>query len=443
MAGVLEGLKVLDLSWGIAGPMTTMLLADHGASVTKIEPPGGDPFRAQLGYHVWQRGKKSAVLDLKEAADRSTFLALAAHADVLVESFAPGVTTRLGIDYPTLSRNHPRLIYLSITAYGRNNPHAARPGYDALVAARTGLLWEQRGWPEGAINHMAGVADPFAEVEIPDEWLQGAARPGPLFPASSWPSLGAFFAATTAVSAALRAREITGRGQWVETSLLQGALVCGSGVWQRAEKIDAPMFDSWILGSRSPKGHFECADGRWIHNWVPNPRSLLPASAGETLNATPDLKAQNDPDRFGTGPEELLVMMHYQPLLAEAVKKFPAKEWVDAAAVAGMTIQDVRSPEEALADPLFLKDGCVTELNDPELGPIRQVGVTYRLSANPSPITRPAARVGEHTAQVKAEALSLAGKPAPAAKSGRKVGAPLEGITVLDLGLAIAGPYGT
>ena len=443
MSGVLEGIRVLDLSWGIAGPMATMLLADHGAQVTKIEPPGGDPTRGQLGYRVWQRGKRSAVLDLKDAADLKSLLALAAHADVLVESYAPGVTAKLGIDYATLAKANPRLIYCSITGYGRNNRHSDRPGHDALVAARCGLQWEQRGWPEGAINHMAGVEDPFAEVEIPMEWLQGAARPGPLFPASFWPSLGAFFAATTAISAALRAREITGRGQWVETSLMQGAFACASGVWQRAEKIDMPMFNSWILGSRSPKGHFECADGRWIHNWVPNPRFLLTASAGEKLNATPDLKAQNDPDRFGTGPEELLVMMHYQPLLAEAVKKFPAQEWVDAAAVAGMTIQDVRTPEEALADPLFLKDGCVTELNDPELGPIRQVGVTYRLSANPSPITRAAARMGEHTAQVKTEAAALAGQPAPALKSGKKLAAPLAGITVLDLGLAIAGPYGT
>jgi crotonobetainyl-CoA:carnitine CoA-transferase CaiB-like acyl-CoA transferase len=443
MAGVLEGVRVLDLSWGIAGPMTAMLLADHGAQVTKIEPPGGDPFRAQLGYRVWQRGKRSAILDLKDAADRDVLRTLAAHADVLVESFAPGVTRRLGIDYAALAQLNPRLVYCSITAYGRDNSHSDRPGYDALVAARAGLHFEQRGWPEGAINHMAGVADPFAEVEIPYEWMQGAPRPGPIFPASYWPSLGAFFAATTAISAALRAREVTGAGQWVETSLLQGAMGCASGVWQRAEKIDVPMFNSWILGSRAPKGHFECADGRWIHNWVPNPRFILTAAAGERLDASPDLKARNDPDRFGTGPEELLVMMHYQPQLAEAVKKFPAHEWVEAAATAGMTMQEVRPPEEALADPLFLKDGCVTELNDPELGPIRQVGVTYRLFANPSPITRAAARMGEHTAAVRAEAASLKAKAPTPPKARGKLTAPLEGITVLDLGLAIAGPYGT
>ena len=450
MAGVLDGVSVLDLSWGIAGPMTTMLLADHGATVTRIEPPGGDPFRNQLGYHVWQRGKRSAILDLSAAADRDSFLSLARHADVLVESYSPGVTDRLGIGYELLQALNPRLIYCSITAYGRNNRHSQRPGYDSLVAARTGLHWEQRGWPEGAINHMAGRPDPFAHLEIPADWVQGAPRSGPLFPASHWPSLGAFFAASTAVSAALRAREITGRGQRVETSLLQGALACASGVWQRAEKIDAPMFDSWILGARSPKGHFQCADDRWIHNWVPNPRFILSASAGDTLNATPDLKAQNDPDRFGIGPEELVTMTHYQPILAQAVRKFPAGEWVEVAAKAGMTIQDVRSPEEALSDPLFLQDGCVVEIEDPQLGPVRQVGIVYRLDTSRGEIRGPAPLVGQHTQAVKDEAAALKDKPAaltdqpaPPPPPGRRLSAPLEGITVLDLGLAIAGPYGT
>lgn len=133
MAGVLENLRVLDVSWGIAGPMTAMLLGDQGADVTKIEPPGGDPFRSQLGYKVWQRGKRSAVLDLKNADDKAVFLDLARHADVLIESYRPGVTERLGIDFDTLHAINPRLIYCSITAYGRDNKHSQRPGFDALV----------------------------------------------------------------------------------------------------------------------------------------------------------------------------------------------------------------------------------------------------------------------------------------------------------------------
>ncbi|MBI2382507.1 MAG: CoA transferase [Gammaproteobacteria bacterium] len=450
MTGVLAKIRVLDLSWGIAGPMTTMLMADHGADVIKIEPPGGDPYRGQLGYKVWQRGKRSAVFDLKNAADKDAFLALVKTADVLVESYTPGVTGKLGVDYKTLSALNPRLVYCSITGYGRDNPHSQRPAYDALVAARTGLQWEQRGWPEGALNHILGKPDPFPDLDIPPDWVQGAPRPGPLFPASYWPSLGAFFNASVGINAALRARELTGRGQWVETSLLQGAMAGAAGVWMRAEKAEAPGFDSWILGSKSPKGHFQCKDGKWIHNWVPNPRFILQASAGDKLNSSPDLTVQNDPDRFGTGPEELLVMAHYQPLLAEAIKKFTAQEWTEAAATAEMTMQPVRSPEESLADPLFLKDGCVVETQDAELGTIRTVGVAYKMSANPSKPGGAAPKVGQHTAEVKAEAAKAAlsrpsGPPSPA--RGRGAGGegrpPLEGITVLDLGLAIAGPFGT
>jgi len=104
MAGVLSGLRVLDLSWGIAGPMAAMLLGDNGADVIKIEPPGGDPYRNQLGYKVWQRGKRSAIYDLKNAADKSAFLDLVKTADVLVESYKPGVTDKLGIDLANLSK---------------------------------------------------------------------------------------------------------------------------------------------------------------------------------------------------------------------------------------------------------------------------------------------------------------------------------------------------
>lgn len=457
MPGILEGLTVLDLSWGIAGPMATMMMADHGARVTKIEPPGGDPFRTLLGYRAWQRGKRSAILDLKSSAEREVFLNLAATADIVVESFAPGVTARLGIDYATLSARNPRLIQVSITAYGDHPEHANRPGYDALVAARCGLHWEQRGWPEGALYHLAGREDPFADLEIPYDWVQGPARPGPVFPASHWPSLGACFLASMGASAALFARERTGRGQHVETSLMAGCLAAGSGVWQRMENPDAEGLNTWILGSRSPKGHFECADGRWVHNWVPNPRFILQASEGDTLNATPDLTVQNDPDRFGIGPEELLVMAHYHPILAERVKKFPVQEWVDAAAVAEMTMQEARPPEAALADPLMLADGCVTELNDPGLGPVRQVGIAYTVSGSPGHIAGPAPEAGAHTADIRAEAKAPPA-PAPAPKPGMEPGmepapkpalepapatAPLAGIRVLDLGLAIAGPFGT
>ena len=440
MAGVLDDIKVLDLSWGIAGPMTAMLLADHGADVTRIERPQGDPFKGTLGYKVWHRGKKNAVMDLTNVDDLALFKKLVSGADVLIESMSPGKTKTLGIDYANLAKINPKLIYCSITGYGENDD---RPGYDALVAATSGLQYEQRGWPEGALNHMAGREDPFAgAVEIDPNHVQGANREGPLHVASKWPSMGAFFSALTGISAALFARERTGRGQKVSTSLQQGAMACGSGVWQRAEDIDAQGFNTWIMGSASPKGHYKCADGKWLHNWVPNPRFILEASKGDKLDASPDLTVQNDPDRFGIGPEELLVMGHYQPILADAIKKFNCDDWVKAAADGNMTMQPCRSLEESLTDPLLIADNCVATVDDPELGPINQVGITYRLTNSQGAIQGPMRVTGADTEAVKAYAASLpdvVSHAVPASPTGK---GPLDGIRVLDLGLAIAGPFG-
>ncbi|NNE58492.1 MAG: CoA transferase [Hellea sp.] len=440
MSGVMDGLKVLDLSWGIAGPLTGMLLADHGADVTRIERPQGDPFKGLLGYKVWHRGKKNAVMDLKDPSDLTLFKKLVAEADVLIESMSPGKTADLAIDYETLAKINPRLVYVSITGYGDDDD---RRGYDALVAASSGLQHEQRGWPEGALYHMAGREDPFADAaEIDPDWVQGANREGPLHVASKWPSMGAFFSASAGLAAALFAREKTGRGQKVSTSLMQGAMACGSGVWQRADDIDAQGFNTWIMGASSPKGHFKCKDGGWIHNWVPNPRFILEASRGDEINATPDLTVQNDPDRFGIGPEELLVMAHYQPILADAFKKFSQAEWVEAGAIGNVTIQPCRSIEDSLTDPLLLDDGCVATVDDPELGPINQVGITYKMGNSQGKIQGPTRATGADTDAVKAHAASLPDIEAHKVHAKPTGKGALDGIRVLDLGLAIAGPFG-
>jgi crotonobetainyl-CoA:carnitine CoA-transferase CaiB-like acyl-CoA transferase len=447
MASALSGLRVLDLSWGISGPMATMLLADHGADVIKIEPPGGDPFRrqgcSQLGYKTWQRGKRSAILDLKDPADLAVFKTLATHADVLVESFEPGVTQRLGVDYETLSALNPRLIYATVTAYGSQSAHADRPGYDLLVAARTGLTFEHRGWPEGCVGHMAGRGELFPDLEIPYDWVQGPPREGPITTSAPAPSIGAFYWLTTAINAAILARETTGRGQRVETSLLQGALGAANCSWQAAENPDIEGYGHWIKCSKSPKGHFECKDGRWIHQWVPNPRFILGASEGDEIVQNPDLSVQNDPNRFGTGMEEIVVIAHYQPILAERVKKFGCDDWLAAGAAADVPLQECRSPEAALSDPIMLADGCVREVEDPELGAIRQVGVVLELEKTPCALGGPAPAAGQQTQEVRAEAAALASRAAPqAAPPKGPLANALSGVRVLDLGLAVAGPFG-
>jgi crotonobetainyl-CoA:carnitine CoA-transferase CaiB-like acyl-CoA transferase len=335
-------MKVLDLSWGMAGPLSAMILGDSGADVIKVEKPGGDPFREYLplGYKTWQRGKRSIELDLTKDEDLEVLKKLAAQADILLESFAPGTTEKLGIDYETLSKINPRLIYTSITGYGRGMADSNRPGYDILVAARTGLLYEHRGWPETAMVHMMGTEDILADLETDYSVLQGPPREGPILTASPAATLGAFYSAITAIHAAILARENTGRGQLVETSLVQGAIAAAAGVWQRAEQSERPGFNSWIFGSKGPKGQFKTKDGRWVHNWVPNPRFIMMASEGDEINSSPDLSVQNDPDRFGMGVEETFVITHYQPALAERIAKFTADEWVKAAALADATLQD-------------------------------------------------------------------------------------------------------
>ena len=442
MAGILDGIRVIDLSEGIAGPMATMMLADHGAQVTKVERPGGDPFRSQLGYHGWNRGKRSAVLDLKDPQDHETLRALLRHADVFVESFPPGRAERLGLDYATLSPDNPQLIHCSITGYGRDNRHSERPGYDALVAARTGLHWEQRGRVGGSAAFLSGKPVFSPEFEAPAEACQGADRDGPLFPGSRFPSLGAGHAATVAISAALRAREVTGRGQWVETSLLRGALSAGVMAFATGENLDAWGFSTWVADSRSPKGLFECSDGRWVHCWPPSPRFVLAAGEGDELDAHPDLRVRDDPDRIGLGPEELFVLHHYWEPMAKTFAKFSADAWTEAGAKAGVCIQKIRSPEEGWSDPLLLDDGCVTEIDDPELGKIRTVGITYKLERSPGQVGSASPAAGQHTHEVREEAQGLPASRAPRDKGRALPGGPLEGIRVLDFGLAVAGPYG-
>jgi crotonobetainyl-CoA:carnitine CoA-transferase CaiB-like acyl-CoA transferase len=459
MTGVLDGLHVLDLSWGISGPMATMLLADHGAQVTKIEPPGGDPFRSISGYQVWSRGKRSAILDLRDADDKARFLALAADADVVVESYEPGVTTRLGIDYDTLHEINPRLVYCTITAYGSTGPDAQRPGLDVLVSARTGHQWEARGVVGGTIAKLAGIEGMMPGLEAPEGCWVGADRDGPLFSGMPWISLTTFYLASLGINAALRAREQTGRGQHVSTSLLQGAICSTLGGWQRAEHADVPNFQTWITDPRAPKGFFRAADGRWTHHWVPLPGFILGVSQGDVLAITPETASpRKSADRIGMHPDEMVMLHHYTPLLAEAVGRFPADEWVQLAAQVGVPIQAVRSPEEALTDPHFLADGCVTEVVDPRLGAVRQVGEVYSLTACPDDAPSAPALVGQHTNEVRAEADALrsilADVDAVRARRGAATGpdtdppnpqliAPLDGIVVLDLGLAVAGPFGT
>ncbi|HWW46206.1 MAG TPA: CoA transferase, partial [Acidimicrobiia bacterium] len=239
MAQALDGIRILDLSWGIAGPLGVLLLAEQGADVIKVEPPAGDPFRAYEGYRCWNRSRRSVVLDLKTAGDADRFLALAATSDVVVETFRPGVLDRLGVGWDALRAVNPRIILASSPPYPDGHRFATRPGYDALVQASSGEMTDQPGW-----------------------------RMGPIFLHFPAPSMGTAFLIPTVVLAALAARERTGHGQHASTSLYQGVMLYTTQLWQEASRAPAGYHDT-MARTYPPGVHqtmlFECAGGAWLH----------------------------------------------------------------------------------------------------------------------------------------------------------------------------------
>jgi crotonobetainyl-CoA:carnitine CoA-transferase CaiB-like acyl-CoA transferase len=255
----------------------------------------------------------------------------------------------------------------------------------------------------------------------------------------------AAFLATTGVSAALFAREQTGRGQHVETSLLQAALSLTASKWLQAEFDDVPGFRTWIYDQRATKGMFRCSDGRWIQAWVPYPKFVLSSADGDTL----EVRGENDrfrdsADRIPTDPENIVVLAYYYPLMAEAFAKFPSTEWVRVAAEAGVPLQQVRTPEEALADEALIAEGAVVDVDHPEHGPLRQAGILYGLSETPGRVQGPVPRVGQHNDEVRAKSVWSIGPPLGDTIDQTESGAaPLAGVTVLDIGFAVAGPFGT
>ena len=194
MPGPCTGLTVLDFSWGMPGALCTLVMADFGADVIKVEPPGGDPFRFQPAWISWNRGKKGVVLDLGTTEGRARAIELVGAADVLVESFRPGDMADWGLAYDTLSQRYPRLIYCSITGFGQKGPLARVKGYEGVVAAKAGRMLNMQGQPN---------------------------RDGPVFSAVPTGSWHASQAALRGIIAALRVRDVCGRGQWVQTSIVQ------------------------------------------------------------------------------------------------------------------------------------------------------------------------------------------------------------------------------
>lgn len=448
MTGVLDGLTVLDLTQGIAGAMATMLMSDHGGNVTRIEPSDGDPGLDVLrGGRIWHRGKASAVLDFADPADLEAIRRLASAADILVEDFAPGEAARLGLDAETLAALNPRLIHVSITGYGEDKPDSGRPAIDALVQARLGLMHEARGWDGGSILRILGRDDHPADVApVPDIIRTGSARQGPVFSASPAPSVSAAYLAMLGASAALLARDGTGLGQHVTTSLQQGGILYMSCGWQKPENLDAPGYMMPALDRRQGWGIVKTAD-RWVCTWSSPPDWAIAAAEGDMLKVpdpaevTARVVARNGRAGRTSGMPSLDSQLATLAEAAPYFAKFPSAEWEKAAAAADICVQPIREPEDALTDPLLLADGSVAVVDDPELGTLHQAGILFRLHDCPAAVRGPARPRGADTPAVRRVAASA--RPAPVQPSEADLSrGPLTGVRVVDLGLAVAGPWG-
>jgi crotonobetainyl-CoA:carnitine CoA-transferase CaiB-like acyl-CoA transferase len=373
MPGALQHLLVLDLTSHLSGPYCAMLLADHGAEVIKIEPPSGDSARAMppfvngesAPFMTWNRNKRSVVMDLKQEADRAALLDLIDRADVLVENYRPGVLARLGLGWDVLHKRNPRLILASISGFGQTGPYSSRGGFDLITQAMSGLM-STNGPAEG---------DPFRlPIAISDV------------------TAGMFLA--FGVLAAIEARHRTGKGQHVETSLLEAAT--SLAVYESAHYFATGTRPERIGQAHRGSSPYQCfatADG---HITVGASQEHFYAKFCEIVGL-PDLAT--DP-RFRTNADRVAHNDALVALLAEKLRLQPSVRWLTALEAAGIPAGPVMHYDEVFTDPHILAREMVARTEHPITGTFHTLGVTVKLSDTPGSVRLPAPRLGEHTGEI-------------------------------------------
>jgi crotonobetainyl-CoA:carnitine CoA-transferase CaiB-like acyl-CoA transferase len=409
MSTALAGMRILEVSGGMSGSLAGMVLADNGAEVIKVESPAGDPMRESPGFIVWGRGKKSVVLDLKTPEGRDYIVRLAQGADGLIEDFRPGVAERLGIDYETLSVINPGLVHVSITAWGEKGPYRDLPGWEYMVAAKTGRMNSQEGF-----------------------------REGPIFTPTPIASYGAAMLGVQGLLACLYHRQLTGRGQRVRTSLLHALTSYDMGGFQHRmhqNKEAGKVFGVLPLAFMTPL----CADGRYLQMCSRQPhlfRNWLRTMGLEHLFDDPAYKDM--PDVFPT-QEDMAAILE---MIEGVMQTRPADEWLDLHSREDVGSDPFLTPEEYLHIPQTIENGRVVEVVDPVVGPTTQIGPIAVFSKTPSEIGAPAPTLGQHTQEVLANLASKneAKTPAtPLVTTNKRY--PLEGVTVLEIAYFYAAPF--
>ena len=373
MPGALEHLLVLDLTSFLSGPYCTMLLADHGAEVIKIEPPSGDSARnmppfvngESAPFMTWNRNKRSVVMDLKQEADLAALFKLIDRADILVENYRTGVLARLGLGWDVLHARNPRLILASISGFGQTGPYSSRGGFDLITQAMSGLM-STNGPADG---------DPFRlPIAISDV------------------TAGMFLA--FGVLAAVEARHRSGLGQHVETSLLESAT--SLAVYESAHYFATGTRPARIGQAHRGSSPYQCfatADGH----------ITIGASQQHFFSKLCDivhLPALVSDPKYKTVADRVAHNDELVRLLAEKLLAHPSAHWLVALEAAGIPAGPVLHYDEVFTDPHILARDMVVRTEHPVTGPFHTLGVTVKLSDTPGAVRLPAPRLGEHTAEI-------------------------------------------
>jgi formyl-CoA transferase/CoA:oxalate CoA-transferase len=377
-SGPLDGLTIVDLTRVLSGPYCTMLLADMGARVIKVEQPGrgddtrawGPPFvGAESAYFLSiNRNKESLTLDFKSAEGRRILGQLIGKADVLIENFRPGAMARLGLDYATLASQHPRLVFCSISGFGQDGPRRDQAGYDAVIQA------------EGGLMSVTGDAD------------------GPAFRVGlAVTDMVAGLLAAQGIVLALFARERSGKGQQVDISMLDGVI---SLLSYHASIYLTTGAESKRVGNRhatiAPYDTFSAADGE-LFLAVGNDDQFQRFCRATALT---HLLAD---DRFSTNPSRVRNGEALKQLLDPVIRARTRADWIRELAAAGVPCGAVRSVPEALSDPQVSARHMIEAVEHAVLGPMKVLGTPIKLSDTAASVRTAPPTLGQHTDTVLTE----------------------------------------
>ena len=364
MSGILSGIKVLEFGQYIAGPYTAMLLAEQGASVIKIERPGGDPYRPEKGFVVCNRSKKGIVLDLKTPEGQKVAHQMAKGADVLIENYKPGTADRLGIGYQAIHDINPWIIYCSISGFGQQGPYKDISGWDSLVLSMSTYYTEQNR-----------VGDPIYQNHLL---------------ASHYTS----FLASFYIAAALYARELSGQGDRIDLSLLRSAVAIQPNVLGNSpHKIRFPFN---VRGLMPMVRAYQGGDGLWF--------VLSAASVGffTSLCTVLDHDEWHLDPLFDGAPLLILPPKSAQVinLLQSIFYTKSRDEWIKTLQEANIPCSPIQSVDQFMGHPHVAANNLIVEMEEEKLGKTREMNIPVELSGTPGKIVGPSPKLGQHTQEI-------------------------------------------